>query len=172
MINANVPSQSGPEFGANLGIPPATPRLPGRSDAPIRAPGGSGWALAAGALALAAGGLALTNPTSADFQTFAAERLVEEIGEEVCGEGGLPVLLRMAITNCQELVLAQRPALGAVVARHTRRTNLGVLSLYRSELGGQALLRWRVPRFRSTVVGVAGQFVLIGASTDRAEAVP
>lgn len=107
----------------------------------------------------------MTNPSSADFQAYAADRLVDELSEEVCGEGGLPVLMRMAIQNCQELVLAQRAPLAALVAGHTRRHNLGVLSLYRSEVGGQTLLLWRVPRFRSTVVGVAGQFVLIGAAT-------
>jgi hypothetical protein len=118
-------------------------------------------------VALAAAGLAITNPAPADFQAFAAERLVDEISEELCGDGGLPVLMRMAVTNCQELVRAQRSALGTVVAAHTRRSNFGVLSLYTSEIGGQNLLRWRVPRFRSTVVGVAGQFVLVRAASDR-----
>lgn len=139
-----------------------TSRLPGRSDARPSPPWGVGLIL----LALAGVGLALTNPSAADFQAFAAERLVDEISEEVCGEGGLPVLMRMAIQNCQGLVLAQRAPLGALVAGHTRRHNLGVLSLFRSDVGGQTLLLWRVPRFRSTVVGVAGQFVLIRATTD------
>ncbi|MCP9804906.1 DUF4359 domain-containing protein [Cyanobium sp. T1B-Tous] len=121
-------------------------------------------------VALAAAGLAITNPGPADFQAFAAERLVDEISEELCRDGGLPVLMRMAVTNCQELVQAQRAALGTVVAHHTRRSNFGVLSLYTSEIGGQSLLRWRVPRFRSTVVGVAGQFVLVRAASDRLQA--
>ena len=120
-------------------------------------------------LGLAAGGLALTNPSPADFRAFAGDRLVEEISKELCGDGGLPVLLRMAINNCLGLVQAQRAALAAVVLSHTRRCNYGLLSVFESELGGQSLLRWQVPRFRSTVVGVAGQFVLISAATDRPE---
>lgn len=123
-------------------------------------------------VALAGVGLAITNPSSADFQAYAADRLVDEISEEVCGDGGLPVLMRMAIQNCQELVLAQRTPLGELVAGHTRRQNLGLLSLYRSDIGGQTLLLWRVPRFRSTVVGVAGQFVLIDASTESSQEAP
>ena len=119
-------------------------------------------------VALAGAGLAFTNPSSADFQAYAADRLVDEISEEVCGEGGLPVLMQMALQNCQGLVLAQRGPLAALVAGHTRRHNLGLLSLYRSDVGGQTLLLWQVPRFRSTVVGVAGQFVLIRAAIDRA----
>ena len=120
-------------------------------------------------LALAAGGLALTNPSPADFRAYAGDRLVEEISKELCGDGGVPVLLRMAINNCVGLVQAQRAALAAVVLSHTRRRSYGLLSVFESELGGQSLLRWQVPRFRSTVVGVAGQFVLISAATDRPE---
>lgn len=123
-------------------------------------------------VALAAGGLAITNPAPTDFQAFAAERLVDEISEELCGDGGLTVLMRMAVTNCQDLLRAQRTALGTVVADHTRRTNLGLLSVYSSEIGGQSLLRWRVPRFRSTVVGVAGQFVLVRVASDRPQQEP
>jgi len=120
-------------------------------------------------LALVGGGLALTNPSLGNFRAFASDRLVEEISKELCADGGVPVLLRMAINNCVGLVQAQRAALAAVVLSHTRRRNYGLLSVFESELGGQSLLRWQVPRFRSTVVGVAGQFVLISAATDRPE---
>ncbi|MFM7103698.1 MAG: hypothetical protein ACKO3N_21335, partial [Verrucomicrobiota bacterium] len=43
------------------------------------------------------------------------------------------------------------------------RTNLGLVSLFRSEIGGQRLLAWRVPRFHALVLGVAGQFVVVHA---------
>ena len=118
---------------------------------------------------MASGGLALINPSTADFRGFAGDSLVEEIGKELCGEGGLPVLMRMAIHNCADLVQAQREALAAVVVSHTRRRNFGVFSVFDSELGGQLLLGWQVPRFGSTVVAVAGQFVLISAATERFE---
>ncbi|MCP9941656.1 DUF4359 domain-containing protein [Cyanobium sp. ATX 6E8] len=145
-----------------------TSRLPGRSDHFACPP----WAFGLILAALAGAGLAITNPSAADFQAYAAERLVDEISEEVCTDGGLPLLMRLGIQNCEELVLAQRTPLAALVAGHTRRHNLGVLSLYRSDIGGHKLLGWRVPRFRSTVVGVAGQFVLIGAAIDKAVADP
>ena len=111
-------------------------------------------------------GLAVSNPTQLDFQQFAADRLVEEIAEELCVEADLPVLLRLAVGNCEQVVREQRAALAAVVQQHTRRTNLGICSLYRSEIGGQKLLDWRVPRFRSLALGVAGQFVLLQADHD------
>lgn len=94
---------------------------------------------------------------------------MEEISKELCADGGVPVLLRMAINNCVGLVQAQRETLAAVVLSHTRRSNYGLVSVFESELGGHSLLRWQVPRFRSTVVGVAGQFVLISAASDRSE---
>lgn len=136
-----------------------------RSDTPARI----AWASGLAVVALLGSGLAFTNPSSADFRAFASDRLVEEISKELCVDGGLPVLLRMAINNCLGLVQAQREALSAVVLSHTRRRNYGVLSVFESELGGQSLLRWQVPRFRATVVGVAAQFVLISAATDRSE---
>ena len=152
---------------ASNGCQPCSPatlhRLVCRSDTLAR------FAWAPGLLALAGGGLALTNPSPADFRSYASDRLVEEISKELCGDGGVPVLLRMAINNCVGLVQAQREALAAVVLSHTRRRNYGVVSVFETELGGQSLLRWQVPRFRSTVVGVAGQFVLISAATDRSE---
>ena len=151
-----------------MGVPDDSPGLSGHPEVSARAPWGAGLVV----VALAAAGLAITNPGPADFQAFAADRLVDEISEELCRDGGLPVLMRMAVTNCQELVQALRAALGTVVALHTRRTNLGLLSVYSSEIGGQSLLRWRVPRFRSTVVGAAGQFVLVRAASDRPQQEP
>lgn len=139
-----------------------TPRLPSRSDAAARAPLAAGFMV----LAMAGAGLVFTNPSPSDFEAFAAERLLDEISKELCGDGAMPVLMRMAITNCQELVQAQRKPLVGVVADHTRRSNFALLSLYSTEVGGQTLLRWRVPRFRSTVLAGAGQFVMLHAATD------
>ncbi|SBO43061.1 DUF4359 domain-containing protein [Cyanobium sp. NIES-981] len=112
-------------------------------------------------LALVGGSLAFTNPGPDEFADYAGGRLVQEITAQVCEGDRLPSLLRLALTNCSELVASQRQALGAVVLQQTRRTNLGLFSLYHSDLGGQQVLRWRVPRLKATVVGVAGQFVLV-----------
>ncbi len=108
-------------------------------------------------------GLVASNPSGEDFQRFAADRLVDEIAEELCREGQLPLLLRMAVGNCEQLVRDQRNALAAVVQAHTRRTNLGLFSLFQSRIGGQRLLDWRVPRFHALVLGAGGQFVVLHA---------
>lgn len=112
------------------------------------------------------GALVWTNPGPEEFAEYAGGRLVTEISEEFCQGDRLPTLLRLALANCTELVASQRGALGEVVLQQTRRTNLGLFSIYHSELGGQQLLRWRVPRLETTVVGVAGQFVLVQGRED------
>lgn len=113
-------------------------------------------------------GLVASNPSKEDFQRFAADRLVDEIAEELCREGQLPLLLRMAVGNCEQVVRDQRAALAAVVQMHTRRTNLGLFSLFQSRIGGQRLLDWRVPRFHALVLGAGGQFVVLQADQDGA----
>lgn len=120
---------------------------------------------------LAAAGVALvvlvfSNPQMTDFQEFVAGRLVDEIAEELCREADLPLMLRLAMPDCERMVSEQRAALAAVVRQHSRRINLGLFSLYRSEIGGQRVLEWRVPRLRSLVLGVAGSFVPLWVDLD------
>ncbi len=122
-----------------------------------------------GALLLTAGaaaGLAISNPAPPAFERFAAAHLVQEIERQVCAGDVLPPLVRLALPNCSELVQDQNEAIGALVSSQTRRWNLGLLSIYRSDVGGQEVLLWQVPQFRATVVGVAGQFLVLQASID------
>jgi hypothetical protein len=115
---------------------------------------------------LLGGVLALSNPGPSDFDSFAAEQLVDVIEAEVCRGEVLPTLVRLALRDCPRLIQAQRGAIGVYVGRHTRRTNLGLLSIYRTELGGTALLGWSLPRFSATVVAAAGQLVIVQAGLD------
>ncbi len=108
----------------------------------------------------------MSNPPPSDFERFATAHLVKEIDRQVCDGEVLPPLVRLALPNCSELVQAQNKAIGALVSSQTRRWNLGLLSVYRSDVGGQQVLLWQVPRFRATVVGVAGQFLVVQASLD------
>jgi hypothetical protein len=147
----------GPPGGANLSALP----FPLLLASPARPSWLSPWLGVPALLALVGGSLAWTNPGPDEFADYAGERLVKEITAEVCQGDRLPGLLRLAMASCPELVASQRQTLGALVLQQTRRTNLGLLSVYHSELGGQRVLRWRVPRLDTTVVGVAGQFVLV-----------
>lgn len=119
--------------------------------------------------AVAAVGLGLTNPPPAAFERFAAAHLVDELERQVCKGDVLPPLVRLALSNCEELVQAQNEAIGALLSRQTRRWNLAVLSVYRTEVGGQQVLLWQVPRFRATVLGIAGQFLVLQARLDEVD---
>ena len=118
------------------------------------------------AAALLGGALAFSNPRPSDFDSFAADQLVDRIEAEVCRGEVLPALVRLALRDCPRLVRSQRGAIAAYVGRHTRRTNLGLLSIYRTELGGAALLGWSLPRFSATVLAAAGQLVIVRAGLD------
>jgi hypothetical protein len=117
-----------------------------------------GWCLAAVALG---GALVATNPDEQDFEEFAGERLVRLLDEELCDQGGLPMVARLLIQNCSELVQGQERLQGST------RTNAGLFSLYSTQLGGQTLLPGlRLPRYRILTLGVAGQLVMLPASRD------
>lgn len=107
-------------------------------------------------------GLALTNPGPEDFQDFAGRRLVDTLIQEVCLGNTLPLALHLVLQHCPDLVAAQQPVLGRIALQNTRRTNLGLLSLYRTELGGQQLLPGlRLPRYHSITLAGAGQFLAL-----------
>ena len=115
--------------------------------------------LATGAVAL---GLATTNPGQARFEEFAGDQISELIIKEICIQGGLSALVRLVVPNCPLLVRAQRPVFGQLAWEQTRRRNFGLFSLYRTEMGGQQLLpNLRLPVYRATTLGIAGQLVVL-----------
>lgn len=110
-----------------------------------------------------------TNPDEQDFEEFSGERLVLLADEELCDQGGLPMVAQLLIQNCSELVEGQRAVLGRLALQGSRRMNAGVFSLYSTQLGGQALLPGlRLPRYRILTLGVAGQLLMLQASRDEA----
>lgn len=113
-------------------------------------------------------GLAVTNPGPAAFEEFAAEKLTEMASEELCGNDGLPLLARLLIQNCPELVRSQRKVLGRLARESSRRYNFGLLSLYRTRLGGENVLPiWSIPRYNAVTLAIAGHFVLLTAGESK-----
>jgi hypothetical protein len=123
------------------------------------------------ALALGGGaglGLVSTNPGPAELENFASDQLIRLISEELCREDGLPMMARLVVRDCPGLVASQRGVLGRLASLHTRRRNLGVMSVYSTELGGQQLLpSWRMPRYHALTLAAAGRFVLVQAGERR-----
>jgi hypothetical protein len=127
------------------------------------------WLLLGIALAAAASttGLAFTNPEPKEFESFAADQLTQLLSSELCDNDGLPMLMRLMIRDCPALVASQHPALGRLALAHTRRRNLGLLSLYSTAIGGQSLFAGlRVPRYRATTLALAGRFWMVHSEED------
>ncbi len=107
------------------------------------------------------GGLVLTNPGPEAFEDFAADQLVELLTRDLCSDGGLPMLMRVVVRDCPGLVRSQRTPLGTWASQGTRRRNFGLFSLYSTNLGGQQLAQWQIPRYKATTLAAAGRFVVL-----------
>ena len=104
-----------------------------------------------------------------DYQTHAGDQLVRLGTKELCDEPTLPMVLRLWIRNCPELIAAQRDALAALAAQLTTRQNLLVVSLYSTRMERKEMLPGlHLPGFEVLSLGVAGRFVVLStdASTD------
>ena len=124
-------------------------------------------ALAALTAAGAALALAFTNPSLSDYEAHAGDQLVALLSKELCTSEGLPMVLRLWIRDCPQLVASQRKALAQLAGRFTTRVNLGVASLYTTRVGGQQLLPgFTLPTAEVVTLGIAGRFVLIRSDTD------
>ena len=109
--------------------------------------------------------LVVSNPSLEDYQAYAGDQLVRLGNKELCNEPTLPMVLRLWIRNCPELIASQRDALAALAAQFTTRRNLVVASLYSTQMEGKELLPGlRLPGFEVLSLGVAGRFVIF--STD------
>ena len=124
------------------------------------------WAAAAGVAVVA---LAVTNPGTDDFEAFAGDQLVRAASQELCGSGSLPLIARLVIQDCPQLVASQRKVLGQLAAASSRRYNAGLFSVYTTELGGQTLLPGlTIPRYRAVTLGGAGQLLVVQSSEEAA----
>lgn len=115
---------------------------------------------AAGMLA----GLAITNPTPSEFEAFAGDQLSTLASRELCRGDQLALFTQLVIANCHQLVHDQRSLLGQLARQQSQRLNLGLISLYNTEVGGQQVFpHWRVPLYGISTLGVAGQFVVLNS---------
>lgn len=115
--------------------------------------------------------LVVTNPNLNDYEAYAGEQLVELASEEICGTGGLPMLMRILVKDCPGVISSQQPTLSALAGRFSSRLNLGLLSVFTTEIGGQTLLPGlRLPRYKIISVGIAGHVFTVHVQTDPATA--
>ncbi|MGC6482696.1 MAG: DUF4359 domain-containing protein [Synechococcus sp.] len=106
--------------------------------------------------------LAITNPTLKDYQTHAGEQLVDLAIEEICGQRGLPMLMRLWVNDCPAVMASQQTNLAALAGQVSSRLNLGLLSVFSTTVGDQRLIPGlQLPGYTITTVGVAGQFITV-----------
>ena len=136
-------------------------------------PFGSQWRfpVAGATVALIGSGCAavliFTNPKPGDYADHAGQQLVGLLTQELCRSNGLPMLLRMWVRDCPQLVASQQQVLASLAARFTTRLNLGVASIYTTRLGGQDLAPGlTLPRVEAVTLAAAGQFVMLRSESD------
>ena len=118
--------------------------------------------LAGGIAAAGVLSLVISNPSLEDYQAHAGDQLVRLSTKELCDEPTLPMVLRLWIRNCPELIASQRDALAALAGKFTTRRNLVVASFYSTQMEGKELLPGlRLPGFEVLSLGVAGRFVVL-----------
>jgi hypothetical protein len=69
-------------------------------------------ALVLGVAAAAGLGLLATNPSEEEFEPFAADQLTRLVREELCSDGGLPMLARLVVRDCPRLIQSQHNLFG------------------------------------------------------------
>jgi bifunctional enzyme CysN/CysC len=94
---------------------------------------------------------------------------ITEISANTPWYNGLPLMARLVVHNCPQLVRSQRQALGRLAAASSRRYNLGLFSIYSTRIGGMDLMPGlTVPRYRAVTLAGAGQLVVLQTGTESA----
>ena len=100
------------------------------------------------------------------LRAHAGLQLTRFATQELCGDPGLPMLLRLWIRDCPGLIASQQDALADLSGRFTTRWNFGVGSLYITRVGGQELLPGlRLPSAEVVTLALAGRFLLLRTET-------
>lgn len=115
------------------------------------------------ALTLLAAGMAFTNPARDKYLTYASGKLQNELESTVCKDSSVPQALsgvaETLIGSCKNLVTSQRDTIERLLDNTTQRQNLGVVSIYTTELGKKSY----------QTVGVFGNFVSLPPTAKEAK---
>jgi len=77
------------------------------------------------------------------------------------------MLLRMWVRECPQIVTSQQQVLSSLAARFPPRLNLGIASIYTTQVGGQYLAPGlTLPHLKAVTLAAAGQFVMLRSESD------
>ena len=115
------------------------------------------------ALTVLAAGMAFTNPARDKYLTYASGTLEKELETVVCKDSRVPQALsgvaETLIGSCKNLLTSQRSTIESLLDNTTQRQNLGVVSIYTTELGKKSY----------QTVGAFGSFVTLPPSSENAQ---
>lgn len=100
--------------------------------------------------------MAVTNPGQTTYETFATQRLVTFLHDNVCSEAPEVFNLRR---DCLDMVKNNRSQLRDFVAKSTYRRNFVFFSIYTTELTVAAF----APSYRVQTVGIFNRFYVYEA---------
>lgn len=101
-------------------------------------------------------GLAVTNPNSTAYETYATEQLSEFLLTQFC-EGDMPeALSQMVAEQCEPLLVNNQEQIRQLISEHTSRANYGVFSIYQTQfaIAGLAIL----PAYEFKTLGIGKHF--------------
>lgn len=115
------------------------------------------------ALTLLAAGMAFTNPGRDKYLTYASGKLQTELENTVCKDSRVPKALSgitdTLIGSCKNLLTSQRSTIEQLLDNTTQRQNLGIVSIYTTEVGKKSY----------QTVGVFGNFVTLPPAAKEAQ---
>ncbi len=115
------------------------------------------------ALTVLAAGMAFTNPGRDKYLTYASGTLQKELEASVCKDSRVPQALsgvaETLIGSCKNLLTSQRDTIERLLDNTTQRQNLGVVSIYTTELGKKSY----------QTVAAFGNFVTLPPSSENAQ---
>ncbi|WP_071515795.1 DUF4359 domain-containing protein [Geitlerinema sp. PCC 9228] len=99
-------------------------------------------------------GLAVTNPKSSAYQSFAAKKFASHLQENVCDD--VPKFLRQ---QCRGFADANRGQFQKVIADTTQRQNYFFFSIYETDIS----MSLGLPSYHFSTVGILNQFYIYEA---------
>lgn len=110
--------------------------------------------------------LAMTNPSQADYNTFAVTHLSGYLKAEVCTLE-LPIVGRALRQECEKLVDMNQSPLQTLIVANTTRKDYVFFSLYRTELSPRQILPFLpddlLPSYEAEAIGIFNQIHLYRA---------
>ncbi|MDH6097668.1 DUF4359 domain-containing protein [Anabaenopsis sp. FSS-46] len=113
-----------------------------------------------GAIGLVALGvaMAMTNPSQAEYEDYATQRLTEYLKGDVCQKTG-NFLENLIKSQCDNLVDQTIPQIRDILARSTQKQDFVIFSVYRTDL---KLSSW-IPLYKFETVGAFDNFYTYSA---------